>query len=59
MRNVHKIIDGTTEKKEPLVRIWQRLGDNIKLHRQKTRRECRDSIQLAQDTVHWLGLVNA
>jgi hypothetical protein len=51
MRNVHKIIDGTTKKKEPLVRIWRRLDDNIKLHHQKTRRECRDSIRLAQDTI--------
>jgi hypothetical protein len=58
MRNVHKIIDGTTEKKEQLLRIWRRFDDNIKMHHQKTRRECRDSIQLAQDNVQWLGLVN-
>jgi len=58
MRNLHKIIDGTTEKKELLARIWRWLDDNIKLHHQKTRRECRDSIQLAQDTVQRLGLVN-
>jgi len=40
MRKVHKIID-ETEKMEPLVRIWRRL-DDIKLHHQKTRCECRD-----------------
>jgi hypothetical protein len=58
MRNVHKIIEGTTKKKEPLVRTWRRIDDNIKLHHQKTRRECRNSIQLTQDNVQLLGLVN-
>jgi len=53
-----KIIDGTTEKKKPLVRTWRRLYDNIKLHHQKTRCECRNSIQVAQDNVQLLGLVN-
>jgi len=32
MRNVYKIIGGTTEKKEPLVRTWRRFDNNIKFH---------------------------